>query len=122
MVDNEEINSDELENEDLEHEDFEQLYADSFMGIQNGSVLKGKVVTVKQDTVIVDVGYKSEGVIRGSEFTADELAALKPGDEMEVYVVAVIDSEGTIILSKEKASRIKSWDVIEEASKNGTTV
>ncbi len=117
MVDNEEINEDELE-----HEDFEQLYADSFQGIQNGSVLKGKVVTVKQDTVIVDVGYKSEGVIRGSEFTPEELAALKPGDEMEVYVVAVIDSEGTIILSKEKASRIKSWDVIEEAFKNGTPV
>lgn len=112
MVDNEEIRNDELE----------QLYADSFQGIQNGSVLKGRVISVKPDQVIVDVGYKSEGVIRGSEFTAEELASLERGSEMEVYVVAVIDSEGTIILSKEKASRIKSWDVIEDAFKNSTPV
>lgn len=112
MVDNEEISNDELD----------QLYAESFQGIQTGSVLTGRVITVKPDAVIVDVGYKSEGVIRGSEFSAEELASIKPGDEMEVYVVAVIDSEGTIILSKEKASRIKSWDVIEEAFKNGTPV
>jgi len=51
----------------------ERLYAETFHSIEEGTILKGKVLAVKQDGVIVDIGYKSEGFVRGEEFTEDEL-------------------------------------------------
>jgi small subunit ribosomal protein S1 len=102
---------------EIRDEELEKLYAETFLGIESGSVLKGKVLSVKPDALIVDVGYKSEGIIKGSEFTPDELSNLKEGDEIEVYVVAVNDSEGMVVLSKHRATMIKLWSVIEECVK-----
>jgi small subunit ribosomal protein S1 len=102
---------------EIRDEELEKLYAETFHGIKSGSILSGKVVSVKPDTVIVDVGYKSEGIIKGSEFTPEELSYLKEGDELEVYVVSVVDSEGMVVLSKHRAVMIKLWNVIEECLK-----
>ncbi len=102
--------------------EMERLYAETFQRIEEGGVRSGKIVAIKPDCVIVDIGYKTEGVIRIGEFTEEELRALKPGDKIEVYVITMRDSEGVISLSKERASKMKIWDVLEMAVRDGTPV
>jgi len=72
--------------------------------------------------IIVDIGYKSEGYIRIDEFTEEELKTLKPGTALEVYVENMRDSEGVIKLSKERASKIKTWDILEKSLEEGSEV
>ena len=115
----------EIQNEEHsedQNEEMERLYAETFHGVEAGSVLKGTVISAKSDGVIVDVGYKSEGVIRVEEFTKDELEALSPGDKLEVFVVSIADSEGLVVLSKDRAVKIKSWDKLEDIFKEGQAV
>ncbi len=107
---------------DINNNEMEKLYAESFHSIEEGAVLSGKVVAIKPDGVIVDIGYKTEGVIRIEEFTDEELKGMKPGSRIEVYVVNMRDSEGVLNLSKERASKIKIWDVLEKAAQDGTLV
>ncbi len=107
---------------DINNNEMEKLYAESFHSIEEGAVLSGKVVAIKPDGVIVDIGYKTEGVIRIEEFNDEELKELKPGSRIEVYVVNMRDSEGVLKLSKERASKIKIWDVLEKAAQDGTLV
>ena len=102
--------------------EMERLYAETFQRIEEGGIRSGKIVAIKPDCVIVDIGYKTEGVIRIGEFTEEELRALKPGDKIEVYVITMRDSEGVISLSKERASKMKIWDVLEMAVRDGTPV
>ncbi|KKM03112.1 hypothetical protein LCGC14_1777690 [marine sediment metagenome] len=115
----------EIQNEEHredQNEEMERLYAETFHGVEVGSVLSGTVISVKSDGVIVDVGYKSEGVIRPEEFSKDELETLSPGDKLEVFVVSIADSEGLVVLSKDRAVKIKSWDKLEDIFKEGQAV
>jgi small subunit ribosomal protein S1 len=107
---------------ELKNNEMERIYAETFRQIREGTILAGRIVSVKQDGVIVDVGYKSEGFIAADEFTPEELANLKEGDVLDVYVVNIQDSEGVLTLSKDKASRIRAWDVLEAAFEKGTTI
>lgn len=107
---------------DLKNEELERLYAETFQGIESGSILTGKVVSVKPDGVIVDVGFKSEGIVNGTEFTSEEMDSLKEGDEIEVFVVSTTDSEGMVVLSRERASRIKAWATLERSMKEDSAV
>lgn len=107
---------------ELRNNEMEKLYEESIHAIEEGSILQGKIVSVKQDGVIVDIGYKSEGFIAATEFSPEELSRLKAGDTIEAYVVDIQDSEGVITLSKEKASKIKAWDILESAYQKGTLV
>jgi small subunit ribosomal protein S1 len=107
---------------ETENNEMERLYAETFHKIEEGAILSGKVVAVKSDGVIVDVGYKSEGFVPAGEFSQEELGALKPGDAIEVYVENIRDSEGVISLSKERASKIKIWDQLEKAVQQGALV
>jgi small subunit ribosomal protein S1 len=102
--------------------EMERLYAETFQSFEVGTILPGKVVGIKQDGVIVDIGYKSEGFVRIEEFTEEERAALKPGDVIEVYVINIRDSEGMVSLSKERASKTKIWDLLEKAAEDGSLV
>lgn len=103
---------------ELENEELEKLYAESFHGIQVGSILSGKVLSIKPDGVIVDVGYKSEGLVPGSEFSEAEISRLREGDSIDVFVEHIVDAEGMLVLSRERASRIKAWSVIESSQKD----
>jgi small subunit ribosomal protein S1 len=88
---------------------------------EEGEVVRGRVVHVSPTEVLVDVGYKSEGAIPIEEFhRAGSLP--KVGDDLDVYLEAKEDSEGLIVLSKEKADKIKVWDVITQAFDKGTPV
>ena len=105
---------------EIKNTEMEKLYAETFHSIGEGTILSGKVLAIKQDGVIVDIGYKSEGFVRIEEFTEEELKSLKPGSALEVYVENIRDSEGVVNLSKERASKIKIWDVLEKAVRDGT--
>jgi small subunit ribosomal protein S1 len=107
---------------EFKNNEMERIYAETFRQIREGLILTGRVISVKQKGVIVDVGYKSEGFIRADEFTPEELANLKAGDVFDVYVVSMRDSEGTMSLSRDKASKIKTWDVLEAAFEKGATI
>src|SRR6266511_5675040 len=86
------------------------MYEQTFQNFEEGSVIEGTVVAVKKDAVIVDIGYKSEGIISAEEFTPQELAALTPGTRLPVYIEERENSDGNLILSKEKADKMKVWE------------
>jgi small subunit ribosomal protein S1 len=90
-------------------------YDKSAQDFAEGEVVKGKVLKVSTETVVVDVGFKSEGVISAGEFRDEEgKVNLKPGDTVDVLLES-IESDGSVILSREKAERMKIWDSIEKA-------
>jgi len=107
---------------EFKNNEMERIYAETFRQIREGLILTGRVISVKPNGVIVDVGYKSEGFIKADEFSPEELANLKAGDVFDVYVVSMRDSEGTMSLSRDKASKIKTWDVLEAAFEKGETI
>jgi small subunit ribosomal protein S1 len=88
--------------------------------IQEGEVVHGRVVEVRDSEVLVDIGYKSEGTIPIEEFRHGTLP--KAGEEIEVYLESKEDNEGLIVLSKDKADKIKVWDAISGAHDSGTPV
>jgi small subunit ribosomal protein S1 len=95
--------------------DFMELFEESMKSMREGKVVKGEIVQIGREFVLVDIGYKSEGQIRIGEFTnlRGRLTA-KVGDEIDVVLVRKENKEGRIILSKEKAAGVKLWDKIEE--------
>ncbi len=102
-------------------EELEQLYAESLKHIQEGEIVRGRVVHIGRDSVLVDVGYKSEGMIDLDEFP-DQGRHLQVGEEVDVLLEEKEDSEGQVILSKEKANRIKIWDDISKKYDNNDVV
>ena len=106
-----------------DNENFMELYEESLKRIQEGEVIKGEIVKVDKEFVLVDIGYKSEGQIRIDEFI-DESGNLvaSVGDEVEVLLERRENDDGVIILSKEKAAKIKIWDEIKEIYENNGTV
>lgn len=113
----------EAEEDDEGSYDFMELYEESFKSIQEGKVVKGQILEIDKEFVLVDIGYKSEGIIKISEFidSSGRLTAAV-GEEVEVLLVRKEDKNGRIILSKEKAARVKLWDTIEEIYKNQGTI
>src|SRR5688572_5307395 len=92
------------------------LYDTSFRNIAEGEVVKGTLLKVTPSEVIVDVGYKSEGIIAIDEFV-DETGqvAVQPGDIVDVLLERTEDREGYVVLSREKAEKMKIWDDVEKA-------
>jgi small subunit ribosomal protein S1 len=107
---------------EFKNEEMEKLYAETFHSIEEGMILKGKVVALRQDGIIVDIGYKSEGFIPIEEFSQEEIAFFQPGTAIDVYVENIEDAEGMIALSKEHAATIKVWEVLENAIQDGVSV
>ena len=106
------FSSDEHES-DEEMDSMHDLYEQSFRHIQEGEVIRGHIVQVSDDFVMVDIGYKSEGQISIHEFR-DESGKVQAevGDEIDVLLEFHDDDDGSIHLSKEKAAKIKVWDDI----------
>ena len=107
---------------ELKNNEMEKLYAETFHSIKAGMILKGKILALKQDGVIVDVGYKSEGIIPIQEFSEEEITGLEPGNNIDVFVEDLRDSDGTITLSKERATKLKIWETLEDALRDGNPV
>lgn len=108
--------SDEMESSEME-ESFEALFENSIKELKSGNVVTGTIVQVNDDTVVVDVGGKSEGVISLSEFAVDvDPSTIKVGDQFDVLIERTENEYGLISLSKEKADRQKVWNDLEEGS------
>jgi len=102
---------------------FKELFEESLKSIHEGKVVTGEIVYIDKEFVLVDIGYKSEGQIRTSEFlTPDGRLTAEVGDRVDVLLVRKEDKEGRIILSKEKAARVKKWDEVEDIYKNQGTI
>src|SRR5688500_3834714 len=92
------------------------LYDNSFRNIAEGEVVKGTVLKVTASEVIVDVGYKSEGIIPVDEFIDENgQVTVQPGDTVDVLLERTEDREGYVDLSREKAEKMKIWDEVEKA-------
>ncbi len=84
------------------------LYAQSLRNVAEGQIVKGKIIAMSLQEVLVDIGYKSEGSIALAEFP--DANTLKVGDEVTVFIEAVEDDQGMVQLSKNKADRQQGWD------------
>jgi len=107
----------ELDKQDLEMS-FAEAFESSLVTLTTGQITKGKIIGYNINEVYVDLGFKSDGIIPIQEFSDDanfNPESLKIGDEIEVFVVRVNDSEGTVMLSKKKVDAVKGWDVLESA-------
>ena len=99
-------------------ESFAALFEESLKreDIKEGAIVRGRVIQVTKDHVVVDIGYKSEGQVPLEEFAGpDGTTQVKAGDEIEVFLESRENENGLCVLSKEKADRLKVWDEISEA-------
>jgi len=102
---------------------FMELYEESLKSIQEGGLVRGTIVHVNKEFVLVDIGYKSEGQIPIGEFIdAGGNVTARVGDPVDVLLERREDDEGIIILSKEKAAKIKIWDDIRDIYEKGGTI
>jgi small subunit ribosomal protein S1 len=112
--------------QELTPQEYEHLlaqYEDSFKNLQEGQIIRGRVLAVTPSEVIVDIGYKSEGIIPATEFTDfSGNVTVKEGDHVDVLLERTEDQNGYVVLSKDKAEKMKVWDEVEKSYRLGTTV
>jgi small subunit ribosomal protein S1 len=108
------INSDEYTPEELK--ELSKLYSESFRDIKEGEILSGTIVGVNSDSVVVDVGFKSDGTISRQEFSSTE--EIKIGEKVDVVIESVEDEDGNLVLSKKRADFLKIWGRIMDAFDN----
>ena len=101
---------------------FEQMLEDSVKTIRNGEIVQGTVIDVKDDEIILNIGYKADGIITKNEYTNDSSVVLtdvvKPGDTMETKVLKVNDGEGQVTLTYKRLAAEKGNKRLEEAFEN----
>ena len=122
-VDPDKFDWDAFENEDIYGEDkkkIEEMYDNTLSKVVENEVVEGVVTAISKREVIVNIGYKSEGVIMAPEFRYNP--DLKVGDKVEVYVETAEDKKGQLVLSHKKARALRSWDMVNEAYNNGDIV
>lgn len=119
-----EMNGEQENGAGMDELSMEQLMESSLQSLKEGEVVHGTVVAINSDEVLVDIGYKCEGSVPIAEFTDMETGEVetKVGDEVEVFVERLDEMEGRVRLSRDRAAKLKTWRVIEEAFKAGTTV
>ncbi|MFM7202778.1 MAG: 30S ribosomal protein S1 [Myxococcota bacterium] len=111
--------------DDISEDAFHDLFSQALEAeeIKEGAVVGGTIIGLENDYVIVDIGYKSEGRIPKYEFRdASGAIAVTPGDHIEVYLEAIEDEDGMLVLSKEKADLMKAWEDISKACENDEMV
>ncbi len=108
---------------DTSKSDFEELFESRIKELQEGDITKGRVVQITQDSVMIDIGYKSEGQVPLREFLDKEgQPTIKVGDEIAVLIERREDENGIVRLSKAKADHFKVWDRIVEACEKSEPV
>ena len=116
------VNRDYTEGEELDDDAMLALlnqYEETLNEIQEGQILKGTVVEVRENEVLLNIGFKSEGIISLDEFGATEITE---GDEFDVFLEHLEDQDGLVVLSKERADFLKVWNRIKIAHESGDVV
>ena len=97
-----------------------RMYEETLKNFTEGSIVQGKVLEVRPHAVLVDIGYKSEGLIAAEEFR--NIAAVQPGDPVEVLLEKIEDDDGMVILSKIKAEQQRNWDHVLDTCVEGGNI
>ncbi|MBI5373952.1 MAG: 30S ribosomal protein S1 [Candidatus Schekmanbacteria bacterium] len=102
---------------ELSREEMELLYADTLKDFQEGNVITGIIIAIQPEYVTLDVGYKSEGIVPTHEFRSEagDMPKLNVGDKVDVYLDLIEDQDGQIVLSREKAQKVKVWQTLIKA-------
>ncbi len=121
------LDFDDFEDEELTEEDkaarqeLEAYLEQSMTNFKEGEIINGKVLNVGKGMVTIDVGFKSEGIVNLNEFPESE-KNLQIGDDVEVFLERVEDNDGIVVLSKEKANKIKIWEKLVTAFESGEII
>ncbi len=97
----------------------EELYNQSIKKLRDGEIIKGKIVSIKQNEVLVDVGFKSEGVVSVTEFLPEELEV---GKELDFYIDSIENDAGMICLSHIRAKQMQGWNRVVEKHNSGELI
>jgi small subunit ribosomal protein S1 len=115
--------SEERSSEELSYEEMAALYDGSMRHLSEGEIVQGTVIGVTSNHVVVDVGYKSEGLVPIDEFSGrDDALTVEIGDEVEVLLENAEDLEGHVLLSKRKAERMRVWADVEKSYNAGEVI
>src|SRR3989304_9466342 len=101
-------------------DDVARMYEESVKNFEVDTILKGKVLDIVGSNVIVDIGYKSEGIVQLAEFPSKD--SIKVDDEIEVLLEQIEDESGVLVLSKQKADRLRGWENIIKNNKEGDVI
>ncbi len=112
--------ADEVEYSKERQTEFEALYDETLSSIGEGEVIDGTVISMNKREVVINIGYKSEGVVSLNEFRYNP--ELAPGDTVEVYVESQEDKRGQLVLSHKKARSLRSWDRVNKALENDEVI
>jgi len=105
---------------DEERAKLEDLYAGTFNSVNKGEIVQGTVVSINNKDVVLNIGFKSDGLVSLSEFR--DTPDLKVGDAVDVFVESQEDANGQLVLSRKRAKTQKSWEEINEALENDTII
>ena len=95
-------------------------YEETLRQFKEGAIVQGRVIEVRSNELVVDIGYKSEGIVPGEEFK--DLAAVKVGDTLEVLLEQIEDDDGHVVVSKQKAEQQRNWDRVLETCTEGSII
>jgi SSU ribosomal protein S1P len=115
------VSLDELETEehapagDTVYDQFRDVVDETSIDVREEDIVQGRVLQVNEDYVVIDIGYKSDGIVARDEFGEDEI---RPGDTVEVYLERKEDRDGQLVLSKEQADKVRRWQRVEEIYEN----
>lgn len=120
-----EKNTDDMLNEN-DSQSFEDMLNESLVSLHTGDVVKGSVISINNEEVSVNLGYKSDGIIERGEYSSDPSvlpsSEIKAGDEIEVYVLRVNDGEGNVLLSRKRLEAQKNMEFVEQAFDNNEVI
>jgi small subunit ribosomal protein S1 len=132
-IENEDIKSSETPNDsqmdideeskkysDEEYQKYVELYDRTLRDITEGQVVEGRVLAITEKDVLVDIGFKSEGVVPLEEF--ENPSEVKVGDNVEVFLDTIEDTDGQLVLSKKKANFVRIWDEVIDHHNTGETI
>ncbi|MDX2284742.1 MAG: 30S ribosomal protein S1 [Bacteroidia bacterium] len=103
-----------------ERQDLERIYGGTLRQFNANEIVSGTVVSIGPKEVVLNIGFKSEGVVAASEFR--DLTDLKPGDQVEVYLETVEDQNGQLLLSRKRARNMRSWERILDSMENDSII
>ncbi len=115
--------SDAVSGDELTYEQMVSLYDESMRNLKEGDIVQGQVIEISANSVVVDIGYKSEGLVPIEEFTSfDGELTVEKGDNVEVLLEKTEDREGHVLLSKRKAEKLRVWADVEKSYQAGETI
>ena len=103
-----------------ERDNLAKIYEDTLSTIEEKKVIQGTVVSINDRDVVLNIGYKSDGLVSSSEFR--DTPDLKVGDQIEVYIEEQENAQGQLVLSRRKAKIVRAWELIQDASENDKVI